>query len=168
MIPPKRDFTITGKLQVYDAGRVRRNSGNSEHPRPGMGLAEPTRQSAAGEPRSRSCTPVREETPDLERLYQRFQAQGLVELAISGDQAADLLNYVAEQTITFPLLVDPMTKSKSGSAWPASPRFSSMTAKAARLAKRSTGLPPPGSGGWPRYGQVAGQSPLGGSHGAAM
>jgi len=36
---------------------------------------------------STSCTPCREEMPDLERLYQRFHAQGLVVLAISGDKA---------------------------------------------------------------------------------
>jgi peroxiredoxin len=59
---------------------------------------------------STSCTPCREEMPDLERLYQRFQAQGLVVLAISGDKASDLRNYLAEQKVSFPLLVDPDDK----------------------------------------------------------
>jgi peroxiredoxin len=48
--------------------------------------------------------------PDLERLYQRFHAQGLVVLAISGDKASDLRNYLAEQKVSFPLLVDPDDK----------------------------------------------------------
>jgi peroxiredoxin len=61
---------------------------------------------------STSCTPCREEMPDLERLYQRFQPQGLLILAISGDKAADLRNYVAEQTVSFPLLLDPDDKVK--------------------------------------------------------
>ncbi len=61
---------------------------------------------------STSCPPCREEMPDLERLYQRFQAQGLVVLAISGDKATDLGVYVAEQKISFPLLVDPDDKVK--------------------------------------------------------
>jgi peroxiredoxin len=59
---------------------------------------------------STSCTPCREEMPDLERLYQRFHAQGLVVLAISGDKASDLRNYLAEQKVSFPLLVDPDDK----------------------------------------------------------
>ena len=56
---------------------------------------------------STSCPPCREEMPDLERLYQRFRTKGLVVLAISSDDAADLSRYSAARKITFPLLMDP-------------------------------------------------------------
>jgi peroxiredoxin len=61
---------------------------------------------------STSCPPCREEIPDLEQLYQRFRAQGLVILAISGDKAADLQEYVATQKVSFPVLIDPDDKVK--------------------------------------------------------
>ena len=56
---------------------------------------------------STSCPPCREEMPDLERLYQRFRTKGLVLLAISSDDAADLSRYAAARKITLPLLMDP-------------------------------------------------------------
>ena len=58
------------------------------------------------------CPPCREEMPDLEQLYRRFRAQGLVLLALSGDQPADLRKYLAEQNLSFPLLLDPDDKVK--------------------------------------------------------
>jgi peroxiredoxin len=61
---------------------------------------------------STSCGPCREEMPELERLYQRFRAQGLVLLAISGDEVADLRKYAAEEKVSFPLLLDPDDKVK--------------------------------------------------------
>jgi peroxiredoxin len=61
---------------------------------------------------STSCLPCREEMPDLERLCQRFGGQGLIALAISGDQPADLRKYMATQRLSFPLLIDPDDKVK--------------------------------------------------------
>ena len=61
---------------------------------------------------STSCPPCREEMPDLEQLYQRFRALGLVVLAISGDPVTDLRNYAAAQKVSFPLLMDPDDKVK--------------------------------------------------------
>jgi peroxiredoxin len=61
---------------------------------------------------STGCPPCREEMPDLERLYQRFREQGLIVLAVSGDQVDDLRKYLTEQTLTFPLLIDPDDKVK--------------------------------------------------------
>ena len=55
---------------------------------------------------STSCPPCREEMPDLEQLYQRFRAQGLVVVAISGDTPADLQKYLVRQKLSFPLLID--------------------------------------------------------------
>jgi len=56
------------------------------------------------------CLPCRREMPELEQLYQRFRAQGLVVLAISGDDAADLRKYAAAEKFSFPLLLDPDNK----------------------------------------------------------
>jgi peroxiredoxin len=62
---------------------------------------------------STSCGPCREEMPELERLYQRFRAQGLVLLAMSGDEVADLRKYAEAEKISFPLLLDPGDKVKN-------------------------------------------------------
>ncbi|HWB82665.1 MAG TPA: TlpA disulfide reductase family protein [Bryobacteraceae bacterium] len=56
------------------------------------------------------CPPCREEMPDLEDLYQRFRGQGLLVLAISGDQPSDLRKFLAQQKLSFPLLIDPDNK----------------------------------------------------------
>jgi peroxiredoxin len=61
---------------------------------------------------STSCPPCREEMPDLERIYRRFRGQGLIVLAISGDQPADLRQYLGEQKLSFPLLLDPNDRVK--------------------------------------------------------
>lgn len=58
------------------------------------------------------CPPCRDEMPELEQLYQRFRSQGLVVLAISGDQPAELAKDPVAQKITFPLLIDPDNKVK--------------------------------------------------------
>jgi peroxiredoxin len=44
--------------------------------------------------------------PDLEQLYRRFRAQGLLVLAISADKPADLVKDSAVQKVTFPVLID--------------------------------------------------------------
>jgi peroxiredoxin len=54
------------------------------------------------------CPPCREEMPAMERLYQRYKAQGLVVLAISVD--SDLVvvpPFVKENKLTFPIGHDP-------------------------------------------------------------
>ncbi len=56
---------------------------------------------------STSCPPCREEMPDLERLHQRFRGQGLIILAISGDQPTDVRKFLPAQKLSFPLLIDP-------------------------------------------------------------
>jgi peroxiredoxin len=53
------------------------------------------------------CPPCRKEMPDLETLYGRFQAQGLVILAISNEDAAKVEPFIRERKITFPVLLDP-------------------------------------------------------------
>jgi peroxiredoxin len=56
------------------------------------------------------CSPCRKEMPDLETLYQRFQAQGLVILAISNEDSAKVEPFIRERKITFPVLLDPYGK----------------------------------------------------------
>ncbi|MBI4891524.1 MAG: TlpA family protein disulfide reductase [Acidobacteria bacterium] len=53
------------------------------------------------------CPPCREELPDLETVYRRFAAQGLVVLAISDEDTASIRNFLAERPVTFPVLLDP-------------------------------------------------------------
>jgi thiol-disulfide isomerase/thioredoxin len=58
------------------------------------------------------CPPCRKEMPDLKALADRFKDQGLVVVAIS-DESADVLNrFVAEEKVTFPVLLDPDGKGK--------------------------------------------------------
>jgi peroxiredoxin len=56
------------------------------------------------------CPPCRKELPDLEALYQRFHSRGLVILAISDEEAAKVKPFVAEQKLTYPVLLDPGRK----------------------------------------------------------
>jgi peroxiredoxin len=56
------------------------------------------------------CPPCRKELPDLEGLYQRFQSQGFVILAISDEVAAKVKPFVADQVLTYPVLLDPGRK----------------------------------------------------------
>ena len=56
------------------------------------------------------CPPCRKEMPDLETLYQRFQPQGLVILAISDEEAAKVEPFIRERRVTFPVLLDPDRK----------------------------------------------------------
>jgi peroxiredoxin len=52
------------------------------------------------------CPPCRKELPDLEALYQRFGPQGFVVLAISDEEAAKVKPFVAQQKLTYPVLLD--------------------------------------------------------------
>jgi len=53
------------------------------------------------------CPPCRKEMPDLETLYERFQSQGLVILAVSDEEAAKVEPFIRERKVTFPVLLDP-------------------------------------------------------------
>lgn len=56
------------------------------------------------------CPPCRKEMPDLQLLYARFKAQGLVVLAISDEEPAKVRPFVAEKNYTYPILLDPDRK----------------------------------------------------------
>ena len=56
------------------------------------------------------CPPCRKEMPDLERLYREFKDQGLVILAISDEDAGKVRPFIAEQKVTYPILLDPGRK----------------------------------------------------------
>ncbi len=56
------------------------------------------------------CPPCRKELPDLQALYQRFGSRGFVILAISDEDAAKVKPFVAEQKLTYPVLLDPGRK----------------------------------------------------------
>jgi peroxiredoxin len=56
------------------------------------------------------CPPCRKEMPDLDALYKRFKDQGLVILAISDEDAGKVRLFVAQQKITYPILLDPGRK----------------------------------------------------------
>jgi peroxiredoxin len=56
------------------------------------------------------CPPCRKEMPDLETLYERFQSQGLVILAISDEEDEKVEPFVRERKVTFPVLLDPERK----------------------------------------------------------
>jgi peroxiredoxin len=53
------------------------------------------------------CPPCRKEMPDLESLYKRFQKQGFVVLGISDEKAVTVRGFVAEHSVTYPILLDP-------------------------------------------------------------
>jgi peroxiredoxin len=48
--------------------------------------------------------------PDLETLYKQFKDQGLVILAISDEDTGKVRPFVAEQKVTYPILLDPGRK----------------------------------------------------------
>lgn len=56
------------------------------------------------------CPPCRKEMPDLEALYGQFKDQGLVVLAISDEDASKVKPFIAENKITYPILLDPLRK----------------------------------------------------------
>jgi peroxiredoxin len=56
------------------------------------------------------CPPCRKEMPDLETLYEQFKDQGLVILAISDEDASKVKPFIAEQKVTYPILLDPGRK----------------------------------------------------------
>jgi peroxiredoxin len=56
------------------------------------------------------CPPCRKEMPDLETLYRQFKDQGLVILAISDEDAGKVKPFIAQQKVTYPILLDPGRK----------------------------------------------------------
>jgi peroxiredoxin len=56
------------------------------------------------------CPPCRKEMPDLESLYQQFKDQGLVILAISDEDMGKVKPFVAQEKVTYPVLLDPGRK----------------------------------------------------------
>jgi peroxiredoxin len=56
------------------------------------------------------CPPCRKEMPDLNTLYQRFKDQGFVILAISDEEADKVKPFIAERSISYPVMLDPGRK----------------------------------------------------------
>src|SRR5581483_1466459 len=56
------------------------------------------------------CQPCRREMPDLDALYKRFQSQGFVILGISDEEAPKVNQLLAENHVTYPILLDPGRK----------------------------------------------------------
>jgi thiol-disulfide isomerase/thioredoxin len=56
------------------------------------------------------CPPCRKEMPDLDALYQKFKAQGLVILAIDDEEVGKIKPYLAEHPVAYPILLDPGRK----------------------------------------------------------
>ncbi len=56
------------------------------------------------------CQPCRREMPDLEALYKRFKDQGFVILGISDEESAKVKELLAEQKVSYPVLLDPGRK----------------------------------------------------------
>jgi peroxiredoxin len=56
------------------------------------------------------CQPCRREMPDLEALYEQFKDQGLVILGISDEDAHKVRPFIAQQKITYSILLDPGRK----------------------------------------------------------
>ncbi len=56
------------------------------------------------------CPPCRKEMPDLDALYQRFKPQGLIVLAISDEDTAKITSFLAEHSVSYPILLDPGRK----------------------------------------------------------
>lgn len=56
------------------------------------------------------CQPCRREMPDLDALYKRFKNQGFVILGISDEKAAKVNQLLADNHVTYPILLDPGRK----------------------------------------------------------
>jgi peroxiredoxin len=54
------------------------------------------------------CPPCKEEMPALQAFYNKYRDQGFVVIAVNdGDPAADVLQFVKDYRLTFPVWLDP-------------------------------------------------------------
>jgi cytochrome c biogenesis protein CcmG, thiol:disulfide interchange protein DsbE len=54
------------------------------------------------------CSPCKKEMPALQSFYNKYRAQGFVVIAINdGDPTADVLQFVKDYHLTFPIWLDP-------------------------------------------------------------
>lgn len=54
------------------------------------------------------CPPCKEEMPTLQAFYDKYRAEGFVIIAINdGDPTADVLQFVKDYKLTFPVWLDP-------------------------------------------------------------
>jgi peroxiredoxin len=56
------------------------------------------------------CQPCRKEMPDLDAIYRKFKNQGFVILGISDEEASKVKQLLAEQNVSYPILLDPGRK----------------------------------------------------------
>ncbi|MBC7326714.1 TlpA family protein disulfide reductase [bacterium] len=52
------------------------------------------------------CGPCKEELPIIEKLHQEYKDKGLVVLGINDEDRATVENFLKEQKLTFPILLD--------------------------------------------------------------
>jgi peroxiredoxin len=56
------------------------------------------------------CPPCRKEMPDLDKLYRRFKNQGFVVLAISDEDMSKVRPFIAQERVSYPVMLDPGRK----------------------------------------------------------
>lgn len=56
------------------------------------------------------CPPCRKEMPDLEKLYKKYEKDGLIILAISDEEAGKVSPFITQERVTYPVLLDPGRK----------------------------------------------------------
>ncbi len=53
------------------------------------------------------CQPCRSEMPDLDSIYRRFKKDGFIVLAITEEEAYKAEQFVEENGLSYPILLDP-------------------------------------------------------------
>lgn len=56
------------------------------------------------------CPPCRKEMPDLQALYDKYKEQGLLVLSISDEGTSNVVPFIKERNISYPVLLDPGRK----------------------------------------------------------
>jgi peroxiredoxin len=59
------------------------------------------------------CTPCRKEMPEMEKLYHAFEKRGLVVLAVTDEERDTVAGFMAKQSYSFKVLLDPGSKAHS-------------------------------------------------------
>src|SRR5271157_1579000 len=59
------------------------------------------------------CPPCRKEMPDMQKLYERFEKKGFIVLAVSDEKRETVEGFLAKQSYTFPILLDPDRKTNT-------------------------------------------------------